>query len=136
MSFDSIAYSTNNRGKHCVFVIYIHTCKCTTLIFILMRFGLLHWYNIQDNTGWLFFIQSYTVFKVLFEIFHFLLNIFITVTSIVCIQQHICVVSIVACERDISILRKLRFGVCHQCQYTWLIFCLCYMPFRTLQCDC
>ena len=54
MTFDSITYSTNNTGEHCVFMINIHTCKCTTWIFILMRFGLSNWYNIQDITGWLF----------------------------------------------------------------------------------
>ena len=35
--------------------------KCTTLIFILIWFGLLHRYNIQDNTGWLFVIVLHVV---------------------------------------------------------------------------
>ena len=42
LSFDYIACSANNTGEHCVFVIYIHKGKCTTLIFILLLFGLSH----------------------------------------------------------------------------------------------
>ena len=60
MLFDSIAYYASNTGKDCVFVINIHTCKCNTLIFVLIWFGLSHWYNIQNNTGWLFFKYSPT----------------------------------------------------------------------------
>ena len=61
MLFDYIAYSANNTCKRCVFVIYIHTRKCTTLIFILMWFGLSNGYNIQDNTGWLFLMVLHLV---------------------------------------------------------------------------
>ena len=60
-SFDSISYSANITGKHCVFLINIHICKGTTLIFVLMWFGLLHWYNIQDKTGRLFLIVLHFV---------------------------------------------------------------------------
>ena len=34
-------------------MIYIHKGKFNTLIFMLLWFGLSHWYNIQDNTCWL-----------------------------------------------------------------------------------
>ena len=51
--FDSIAYFAKNAGNHCVFVIAIHTCKCTILILGLLWFGLSHQYTIQNNTGWL-----------------------------------------------------------------------------------
>ena len=55
LSFDYILYSSKNMVRCCVFVVYIHKGKCTTLILILLRFGLLHRYNIQANTGWLFY---------------------------------------------------------------------------------
>ena len=41
------AYSANNTSKRCVFVIYRHKGKCTSLILILLWFGLSHRYNIQ-----------------------------------------------------------------------------------------
>ena len=53
--FDYITYSSNNTSERCVFVIYIHKVKCTILISILLQFGLSHQYNIQANTGWLFY---------------------------------------------------------------------------------
>ena len=61
LSIDFIAYSANNTGKRCVFVMYIHKGKCTTLIFIILWFGLSHQYYIQDNTWWLFFIVLHIV---------------------------------------------------------------------------
>ena len=69
--FDYIAYLANNKGKHCIFVINIHTCKCTTLIFILTRFGLSHWYNIQDNKGWLFLYSPTRCWQVCVRLFSF-----------------------------------------------------------------
>ena len=51
LSFDYIVYYANNTSKRCVFVIYTHKSKCTTFIFVLLRFGLWHQYNIQYNTG-------------------------------------------------------------------------------------
>ena len=59
--FDYIAYSAKNMGKHCAFVIYIYKVNCTTFIFMLLRFGLLNRYNIQDITGRLFFIDLHVV---------------------------------------------------------------------------
>ena len=50
-SFDSIAYSSNNTGEHRIFIVNIHTCKCTILILGILRFGLSHMYTIQNNTG-------------------------------------------------------------------------------------
>ena len=61
LSFDYIAYSAKNMGKRCVFVIYIHEGNCTTFIFILLWFGLSHWYNIQEITGWPFVIVLQSV---------------------------------------------------------------------------
>ena len=75
-----IAYSANNTGKHCVLVINIHTSKCNTLILGLLRFGLLHRYNIQDNAEWLFYIVLLTGFC---DIVQNLLNTVITVTYFV-----------------------------------------------------
>ena len=98
MLFYSIAYPPNNTGKHFVFVINIHTCKCNTSIFVITRFGLLHWYNIQDNTGWLFLIYSYTSLIGLCEIVQFLLNTVIIVNYFVRGQHRVFVIAIVTCE--------------------------------------
>ena len=110
-SLDYIAYSSNNMGKHCVFLINIHRCKCTTLIFVIMWFGLSHWYTIQDNTGWLFLIQSYIFLTVLCEIVHSLLNTGIIVTYFFGGQHRVFVIFIVTCSCAISILRYLQLGV-------------------------
>ena len=48
-------------GKRCAIVIYLHKGKCTTLIFILLGFGLSHWYDIHANTGWQFLIVLHFV---------------------------------------------------------------------------
>ena len=61
LSFNSIAYFANNTGKHRVFVIAIHTCKCTILILGLLRFGLSRRYTIQNNKWWLLFIVLHLV---------------------------------------------------------------------------
>ena len=62
-------------GGGCVFVINIHTGKCTTFIFMLLRFGLLRWYNSQENTGLLVvmflhvvksFVRSFIVYSIHF----------------------------------------------------------------------
>ena len=111
--FDYIAYSAKNTGEHCVSVIHIHTCKCTTFIFVLIMFGLLHRCNIQDNIGWIF-LQSYTLLTGLCEIVQFLLNTVITVNFFVLGQHRIFVISLVTCKSAILILQQLRFGVCDQ----------------------
>ena len=45
-----ISYTLPKYGQIYVFVIYIHKCKCNTLIFILMLFCLSHQKHIQDKT--------------------------------------------------------------------------------------
>ena len=67
MFFDYIAYSASNTGERCVFVIYIHKGRCTTLIFILLQFDLFHWYNIQDSTGWMFGIFLHFVKMIVWD---------------------------------------------------------------------
>ena len=59
--FNSIAYFAKNTGKHRVFVIAIHTCKCTILILGPLQFGLSHRCTIHNNTGWLLFIVLHLV---------------------------------------------------------------------------
>ena len=61
-----------------------------------------------------FFIQSYTLLIGLCEIVQFLLNTVIIMISFVLGKHRAFVAAIVTCEFAISILRKLRFGVCHQ----------------------
>ena len=52
---------------------------------LLLHFGILHQYTIQDNTGRLF-LHSYNLLKGLCGIVHFLLNSVIIVTSFVWVQ--------------------------------------------------
>ena len=112
--FDSIAYFSNNMGEHHVFVVNIHTCKCTLFIWVPLRSGLSHWYIIHNNKGWLFVIVLHS-FTGLCDIVQFLLNTVINVTSFVQGMHRVFVINIVTCKCAISILQILLFGVSHRC---------------------
>ena len=113
LSFDSITYFFKNTGEHCVFVINIHTCKCTLLLWEPPQFYLLRLYNIQNNIGWLFLIVLHFSTG-LCEIVKFLINTVITVTYFIRSQHCVLVISIVTCKYAIPILKILRFGICHR----------------------
>ena len=55
------AYSANNTGKHCVFVIYRHKGRWSSLIFIILLFCLSCQKHIQDITSGLFIIGIHFV---------------------------------------------------------------------------
>ena len=112
LSFNYTTYSANNTGK------------IASLWSTYTNLSEIQWYSYY----WYFFYRietilrtkqgdclllSYTLLKVLCEIGQFLINIVIIVTSFVSGQHRVFVIAIVTCECAISILQKIRFGVCN-----------------------
>ena len=93
LSFDYIAYSANNTGKCCVFVIYRHKGKCNSLIFILLIFFLSHWKHIQDKIRWLFiivlhFVKSFVWYRSVFNQYSYYCDLFCLGTELRLCRRH------------------------------------------------
>ena len=138
---------------HHVWVRYIDTAKimvwCMSLILIYMtyfsvftiRISEIYWAIVSDiptpgqQVSEILWNIPITIWC-LCQIFQFLLNTVIIMTSFVWGQHNVFVIAIVTCESAISILKNNGLVYVIDINIHDLFFCFYSMHLRTLQCDC